>query len=112
MLHLLKICTGVANRGANVAFTLFAPHLLQFWTRFAHIFTAQIWCKSVFSFSEFKVSQDKRLLSLLARIGCSSRYINYTFSLLNFFRTPSESGDEPRKAGLHPRETRFQNDGD
>ena len=72
---------GFSNRGANVAFTPFAP---QIWTRFAHIFTAQIWCKSVFSFSEFKVSQDERLLSLLARIDCSSRYINYTFSLLNF----------------------------
>ena len=34
--------------GANVAFTPFAPHLLQFWTRFAHICTAKIWCKSVF----------------------------------------------------------------
>ena len=39
---------GVENPGANVAFTPFAPHLLQLWTRFTPICTAQIWCKSVF----------------------------------------------------------------
>ena len=46
---------GVENPGANVAFTPFAPHLLQLWTRFTHICTAQIWCKSVFSSSVYNM---------------------------------------------------------
>ena len=40
---------GGGKCGANVAFTPFAPHLLQLWTRFADICTAQIWCKPIFS---------------------------------------------------------------
>ena len=59
----------MANPGANVAFTPFAPHLLRLWTRFTHICTAQIWCKSV-----FRPVKVGKFIYFAKRFTCFSSY--------------------------------------